>query len=198
MRGGRVRVAPDALQRLLQEQALPARREEERIDGGDQESDAERLVAAIAQAHIHADGISACGGLEGLGEIAKHEQARGVDRGACLGDPQLHGGELGHAAVAAGHRTAAPEPLFPRNDPNRWAVERQYLRNDAAQALAAFRRWRNESLELFSALPDDAWDRGGVHSDSRGRRTLDEFVTVMAWHDENHLDQLRRALEGRA
>ena len=106
MRSGRVRVAPDALQRLLQEQALPARREEERIDGGDQESDAERLVAAIAQAHVHADGTPARGGLESLGEIAKHEQARGVDRGACLGDPQLHGGEFGHAAVAAGYRTA--------------------------------------------------------------------------------------------
>src|SRR5262249_45405161 len=37
VRGGRVRVAPGALQRLLQEQALPARREEQRVDGGDQE-----------------------------------------------------------------------------------------------------------------------------------------------------------------
>ena len=60
----------------------------------------------LRQAHVHADGIPARGGLEGLGEIAKHEQARRIDRGARLGDPQLHGGELGHAAVAAGHRTA--------------------------------------------------------------------------------------------
>jgi hypothetical protein len=28
--------------------------------------------------------------------------------------------------------------------------------------------------------------------------TLDEFLSVMAWHDDNHADQLRRALEGRA
>jgi hypothetical protein len=33
--------------------------------------------------------------------------------------------------------------------------------------------------------------------DSRGRRTIDDFVTVMAWHDENHLVQLERALAGR-
>jgi hypothetical protein len=28
--------------------------------------------------------------------------------------------------------------------------------------------------------------------------TVDGFVTLMAWHDDNHLDQLRRALAGRA
>src|SRR5262249_5160604 len=36
VRGGRVRVAPGALQRLLQEQALPPGREEQRVDGSDQ------------------------------------------------------------------------------------------------------------------------------------------------------------------
>jgi hypothetical protein len=28
--------------------------------------------------------------------------------------------------------------------------------------------------------------------------TLDFFLTLMAWHDDNHLDQLRRALAGKA
>jgi hypothetical protein len=28
--------------------------------------------------------------------------------------------------------------------------------------------------------------------------TIGDWVAVMAWHDDNHLDQLRRALEGRA
>jgi hypothetical protein len=32
------------------------------------------------------------------------------------------------------------------------------------------------------------------YADSRGRRTLDDFLAVMAWHDDNHLAQLRRAL----
>jgi len=27
--------------------------------------------------------------------------------------------------------------------------------------------------------------------------TVDDFVTAMAWHDDKHLDQLRRALEGK-
>jgi hypothetical protein len=92
---------------------------------------------------------------------------------------------------------AMDEPCFPRSNPDRWARERQYLRHDAGEAIAAFRRWRGEALALFRSLADDAWRRGGVHLDSRGRRTLDEFLAVMAWHDDNHLDQLVRALDGR-
>src|SRR5262245_64207983 len=60
--GGRVRVAPGALQRLLQEQALPPGCEEERVDGSNQEPHAKRLVAAVAQPQVHADGVAARGG----------------------------------------------------------------------------------------------------------------------------------------
>lgn len=31
-----------------------------------------------------------------------------------------------------------------------------------------------------------------------GRITIDAIVTMLTWHDDNHLDQLRRALEGKA
>ena len=84
-----------------------------------------------------------------------------------------------------------------RSNPNRWAEERQYLKNDATEALDAFGRRREETLALLGSLAPRDWERGGVHLDSRGRRTIDEFVSVIAWHDDNHLDQLRRALEGR-
>jgi hypothetical protein len=90
------------------------------------------------------------------------------------------------------------EPRFPTTNPNRWAAERQYLRHDGAQALEAFTRRRGETLAFLRELSDWQWDRAGVQMDSRGRRTLDDFLAVMAWHDENHLDQLCRALEGRA
>lgn len=88
-------------------------------------------------------------------------------------------------------------PSFPRSNPDRWARERQYLRHDVDEAVAAFRRWRDEALALFRSLSDDDWKRAGVHVDSRGRRTIDEFLSVMAWHDDNHLEQLGRALDGR-
>jgi hypothetical protein len=29
------------------------------------------------------------------------------------------------------------------------------------------------------------------------RGTIDRLVAMMAWHDDNHLDQLKRALEGK-
>jgi hypothetical protein len=93
---------------------------------------------------------------------------------------------------------AMDEPRFPRTSPDRWAEERQYRRQDGAAALAAFERRRGESLALFRGLTPPEWDRAGVQLDSRGRRTLDDFLAVMAWHDDNHLDQLRRALDGQA
>jgi hypothetical protein len=47
-------------------------------------------------------------------------------------------------------------------DPDRWAEERQYLRNDATEALAAFRRRREEVLSLLEGLSPDQWRRAGV------------------------------------
>jgi DinB superfamily len=92
---------------------------------------------------------------------------------------------------------AIDEPRFVPTNPDRWAEERQYLTNDAVLALAAFTRRRRETLDFLGGLGSSDWRRAGVHADSRGRRTIDEFLSVMAWHDDNHLDQLRRALAGR-
>jgi DinB superfamily len=89
------------------------------------------------------------------------------------------------------------EPCFPTTNPNRWAEERQYLRSDAHAAARAFAQRRAESLELLRGVGADDWSRAGRQLDSRGRRTMDDFLTLMAWHDENHLEQLARALDGR-
>jgi hypothetical protein len=89
------------------------------------------------------------------------------------------------------------EPALPDAGPaERWARERQYARHDPARALAHFRRRRGESLETLIALPPADWQRGGQHR-ARGRLTIDMLVAHMAWHDDNHLAQLTRALEGR-
>jgi hypothetical protein len=79
---------------------------------------------------------------------------------------------------------------------DRFAEDRQYLRNDAGHALAAFRRRREESLALLRSLTPEQWQRSCLHP-TGGRRTIESFVTMLAWHDDNHLDQLRRALDGR-
>jgi uncharacterized damage-inducible protein DinB len=85
---------------------------------------------------------------------------------------------------------------LPAANPDRIAEERQYLRNDTPEAVAAFRRRREETLATFGKLTAAQWDKGGVHP-VRGRITLDNFLALMAWHDDNHLDQLQRALDGR-
>jgi hypothetical protein len=91
---------------------------------------------------------------------------------------------------------AAHDPRLVGLDPDRWAAERQYLKNDTAEALAAFRTRRDETLAFFRKVGADQWTRGGIHP-VRGKLTLDDFATLMAWHDDNHLDQLKRALEGK-
>lgn len=82
-------------------------------------------------------------------------------------------------------------------DPERWAEERQYLRNDAREALVAFRRRRAEVLALLRSLSPAEWQRGGIHL-SRGRLTLADWVARLAAHDDNHVAQLLRAVESRA
>jgi DinB superfamily len=92
---------------------------------------------------------------------------------------------------------AMHEPVLPAAGPtDRWASERQYLRDDPATALAHFRRRRGESLEMLVALSPSDWQRGGEHP-TRGRLTIDMLVALMAWHDGNHVEQLTRAVEGK-
>jgi hypothetical protein len=89
------------------------------------------------------------------------------------------------------------DPKLIATNPDRWAEERQYLTNDADRALTALRQRRAETLETFGKLTPAEWEKGGLHSVA-GRITLDGFLSIMAWHDDNHLDQLTRALQGRA
>jgi DinB superfamily len=81
-------------------------------------------------------------------------------------------------------------------DPDRWAEERQYLRNEAAPALAALRRRRDETLAFLHRLTPEQWSRGSRHV-TLGRMTFADWVALVAAHDDKHLDQLRRAVEGR-
>jgi hypothetical protein len=79
----------------------------------------------------------------------------------------------------------------------RWAEERQYLKNDAGAALAAFRRRREDTLAFMKKRTPAEIERACVHP-TAGRMTMNDIITLLAWHDDNHLDQLKRAVEGRA
>ena len=88
------------------------------------------------------------------------------------------------------------EPRFPTINPNQVAEERHYLEQPVGAALEAFHRHRDATLVFFAARTEGDWARAGHQMDSRGRRTIDDFLGVMALHDENHLAQLARALRG--
>src|SRR5580704_8525237 len=78
MGAGGMGVAPETLQRMIEKQALAASGEKQEIDRLRQQLHAERLVAAVAQPHIDADGFAARRRVVGFSQIAKHHQPRGV------------------------------------------------------------------------------------------------------------------------
>ena len=82
-------------------------------------------------------------------------------------------------------------------DPDRWVEERQYLRNDTRLALAAFIKRRGETLVFLRRLTPEQWQRGSMHT-TLGRMTFSDWIALIAAHDDKHINQLRRALEGRA
>jgi len=93
---------------------------------------------------------------------------------------------------------AMDDPVLPEPAPApRWAEERQYARHHPGAAWDAFGRWRDETLTLVRGLTPAQLARTGRHR-ARGRVTVTDIVGVIAWHDDNHLDQLRRALRGEA
>ena len=53
-----------------------------------------------------------------------------------------------------------------------------------------------EVIDLLGALEPRQWRRAGIHL-ARGRMELAEWVASLAGHDDNHLEQLRRAVDGR-
>ncbi len=80
-------------------------------------------------------------------------------------------------------------------DPDRWAEERQYLRNDTGRALASLQRRREETLVFLRRLRPEQWKRGSLHV-TLGPMNFADWVALIAAHDDKHLAQLGRALKG--
>ena len=87
-------------------------------------------------------------------------------------------------------------PLLDSAGGERWARDRQYARHHPGAAWDAFSRRRDETLEVLRDVAPDDWSRAGRHA-TLGRVTIDRLLALMAWHDDNHLDQLRRAVDGK-
>src|SRR5215510_7021047 len=84
---------------------------------------------------------------------------------------------------------------FSKIDPERWAVERRYREASLPEALEAFRRRRQDSLQLLAAAASDALPLRA--SRPLGRLgPLSGLDLVAAWvaHDRIHLAQLAGTL----
>jgi len=87
-------------------------------------------------------------------------------------------------------------PLLDAGPADRWTQDRQYARHHPGAAWDAFGRLRDETLAVLRSVPPDDWTRAGRHA-VHGRVTIDRLAALLAWHDDNHLDQLRRAIDGK-
>jgi DinB family protein len=93
--------------------------------------------------------------------------------------------------------------MLDRDDPSlvdappieQWTEERQYRSQHVGDAWNTLSRRRDELLELLRTLDETRWQRIGVHPE-RGRLTIDDVVSLIAWHDEDYVERLRRTLDG--
>jgi hypothetical protein len=85
---------------------------------------------------------------------------------------------------------AEDNPPLGAYDQNAWAKNLDYARRQPKQALESFRRIRAENHELLKALPESAFERRGVHSES-GPLSLRQLLDNYADHAESHARQMQ-------
>lgn len=94
------------------------------------------------------------------------------------------------AAMRFRQIVAEGAPQIPAFDQEAWANNLDYARRKPSAALDTFRRTRGENYELLKNLPEEAYERTGVHAE-RGVITLRQLLEINAEHAESHAVQLR-------
>ena len=80
-------------------------------------------------------------------------------------------------------------------DQEMWAHVSDYASWQPQEALDMFRLLREANLRMFARLTPAQWQRHGIHAE-RGKITVRELCRHMAAHDMNHIEQVRRILDG--
>jgi hypothetical protein len=81
-------------------------------------------------------------------------------------------------------------------DQDVWARYSDYAKHDPALSLEAYKVTRERTLRLLKSIPAAMRENYGMHSE-RGKETVTRVMEMMAGHDINHLDQIRRILKGK-
>jgi hypothetical protein len=77
-----------------------------------------------------------------------------------------------------------------------WARYSDYAKHDTALSFEAYKVNRERTVRLLKGLPRGMWENYGMHSE-RGKETVTRVTEMMAGHDINHLEQIRRILKGK-
>ncbi|HUI09818.1 MAG TPA: DinB family protein [Bacteroidota bacterium] len=78
-------------------------------------------------------------------------------------------------------------------DQDVWATNFRYDLQDPRDSFDAYRVERAHNLRLLRLLPPPMWNYYGMH-DERGKESVRRMTEMMAGHDLNHLDQIRKIL----
>lgn len=89
------------------------------------------------------------------------------------------------------------EPFLPAYDERAWEEIADFVRLPVAALVQTFAAQRAELLHALERLPNEAWQRGGIH-ELRGPLTMREIAEGIAAHEREHLDQIESALAGPA
>lgn len=90
---------------------------------------------------------------------------------------------------------AGDRPYLAGYDQEAWVRRLSELEPDAKASLARWRALRDANLRLLESLDTDEWKLSGLHA-VRGEESLVQLAHVLANHDREHLDQIRRGLAG--
>lgn len=85
---------------------------------------------------------------------------------------------------------AEDQPAMPAWDQEAWSVRLDYEKRKISQALETFRTLRFWNYELLKDLPEDAFQRAGLHA-VRGPLTLLQLLRLHAEHVESHVKQIQ-------
>ena len=78
-------------------------------------------------------------------------------------------------------------------DQDVWERLGDYAHADPMASVELFRLLRERNVQLLDRLTSEQWEMYGIHAE-RGEESVRKLVRMMAGHDVNHLQQVRRIL----
>jgi hypothetical protein len=84
---------------------------------------------------------------------------------------------------------AGPNAIIPGYDQDAWSEIFRYEDRDADLALATIRAVRANTVPVLRAMPDEAWDATGTHTES-GRYRASDWLESYGNHLHDHIAQI--------